>query len=157
MEGQSALSESSVIYHGCLLLRGIRKVGFHCRKFPLYGLIMLCMSINPICPQSTTAGLSTVTVVGISIIIFLVSVVISSLVSFSAGVLLAALITYCCCVRRREKNSGQPQVSSSENPQSAPVYDEVVAGKLELKENVTYGPVDTLEMKQNPSYGPVRH
>ena len=110
---------------------------------------MLCMSINPICPQSTTAGLSTVTVVGISITIFVVS--------FSVGALLAALITYCCCVRRREKNSGQPQVSSSEDPQSAPVYDEVVAGKLELKENVAYGPVDTLEMKQNPSYGPVRH
>ena len=42
--------------------------------------------------------------------------------------------------------------------QPAPVYDEVGAGKLELKENIAYGPVDKLlEMKQNPSYGPVRH
>ena len=94
-------------------------------------------------PPPATGGLSAGTIVGISIIIFLVS--------FSAGVLLAALITYCCCVKRREKSSGQPQVSSSE----APVYDEVVAGELELKENVAYGPVETLEMEQNPSYGPV--
>ena len=85
-----------------------------------------------------------------------ISVVISSLVSFSAGALLAALLTY-CCVRRRAKSSGQPHPSSSEGPQPAPVYDEVVAGQLEVKENVAYCPVETLEMKQNPSYGPVRH
>ena len=86
-----------------------------------------------------------------------ISVVLSSLVSFSAGALLAALITYCCCVRRRGKSSGQSHPSPSEGPQPAPVYDEVVAGKLEVKQNVAYGPVETLEMKQNPSYGPVRH
>ena len=87
-----------------------------------------------------------------------ISVVVSSLVSFSAGVLLAALITCCCCVRRRGKSSGQPHLTASEGPQPAPVYDEVVAGQPEVKENVAYsGPVETLEMKQNPSYGPVRH
>ena len=85
-----------------------------------------------------------------------ISVVLSSLVSFSAGALLATLLTYCCCVRR-EKSSGQLHPSPSEGPQPAPLYNEVVAGKLELKENVAYGPVDKLEMKQNPSYGPVRH
>ena len=79
------------------------------------------------------------------------------LVSFSAGVLLATLIFICCCVSGRGKNSGQPQVSSSEDPHPAPLYDEVVVGKLELKENVVYGPVETLEMEQNPSYGPVGH
>ena len=99
--------------------------------------------------QPVAACLSAGTIVGISITI--------CLVSFSTGALLAALITYCCCVRRREKSSGQPHPSSSEGPQPAPLYDEVVAGKLEVKENVAYGPVDTLEMKQNPSYGPVRH
>ena len=49
--------------------------------------------------------------------------------------------------------AGQPH-PSSEGPHPVPVYDEVVAGKLE---NVEYGPVDKLEMKQNPSYGPVQH
>ena len=82
-----------------------------------------------------------------------VSVVLSSLVSFSVGALLAALITYCCVMRKR-KSSWQPHLTSSEDTQPAPVYDEVVAGKLEMKENVAYGPV---EMKQNPSYGPVGH
>ena len=99
--------------------------------------------------EPATAGLSVNTVVGISIIIFLVS--------FSVGVLLATLIFICCCVSGRGKNSGQPQVSSSEDPHPAPLYDEVVAGKLELKENVAYGPVETLEMEQNPSYDPVGH
>ena len=86
-----------------------------------------------------------------------ISVVLSSLVSFSVGVLLAAFLTYCCCVRRRKKSSWRPHLTSLEDTQPVPVYDEVVAGKLELKENVAYGPVDKLEMTQNPSYGPVGH
>ena len=94
------------------------------------------------------AGLSAGAVVGISITIFLVS--------FSAGAMLAALITY-CCVRRREKSSSKPHLTASEDLQPAPVYDEVGSGGLKVKENVAYGPVDALEMKQNPSYGPVGH
>ena len=85
-----------------------------------------------------------------------ISVVLSSLVSFSTGALLAVLLTY-CCVRRRKKSSWRPHLTSLEDTQPAPVYDEVGAGKLELKENVAYGPVDALEMTQNPSYGPVGH
>ena len=98
--------------------------------------------------QPVAAYLSAGAVVGISITI--------CLVFFSAGALLTALITYCCCVKRG-KSSGQPHPSTSEGPQPAPLYDEVGAGKLEVKENVAYGPVETLEMKQNPSYGPVQH
>ena len=100
-------------------------------------------------PEPATAGLSAGAAVGISITIFLVS--------FSAGALLAALITYCCVRVRRGKSSGQPHLPPSEGPQPTPVYDEVGAGGLKVKDNVAYGPVDTLEMKQNPSYGPVRH
>ena len=106
-------------------------------------------STTALAPEPTTCSLGDGAVVGISITIFLVS--------FSAGALLAALITYCCCVRRRQKRCGQPQPSPLESPHPAPLYDEVVAGKLEVKENVACGPVETLEMKQNPSYGPVRH
>ena len=94
--------------------------------------------------------------VGTAVAISVSAAVVSSLVSFTAGALLAALLTYCCCVRRRGKSSGEPH-PSSEGPQPAAVYDEVVAGKLEVKENVAYGPVETLEMKQNPSNGPVGH
>ena len=99
--------------------------------------------------QPVSACLNAGTIVGISITIFLVS--------FSTGALLAALITYCCCVRRRRKSSGQSHPSPLESPHPAPLYDEVVVGKLEVKENVAYGPVETLEMKRNLSYGPVRH
>ena len=98
-------------------------------------------------PELATAGLTADTVVALSIAVFLVS--------FSAGVLLATLIIF-CCVRRRKKSSGQPQyLSPTEHTQPVPVYDEVGGGKLELKENLAYGPVDTLERKRNPSYGPV--
>ena len=48
---------------------------------------------------------------------------------------------------KRKENSEQPHLTPSEDPQPTPVYDEVVAGNLELKENVAYGPVDTPEMK----------
>ena len=84
-----------------------------------------------------------------------ISVVLSSLVSFSAGALLAVLLTYCCCVRRRGKSSGQPHLSSSEGSQPAPVYEEVRAGNLEMKENPSYE-VGT-EMKMNVAYSPVEH
>ena len=83
-------------------------------------------------PEPAICGLSPGAAVGISITIFLVS--------FSAGAVLAALITY-CCMRRRGKSSGQPHLSPSEGPLPAPVYDEVGTDKLELKENVAYGPV----------------
>ena len=115
---------------------------------PTHALTTLHPSTTGSVPEPATAVLSAGAAVGMSITIFLVS--------FSTGALLAALITY-CCVRRRGKSSGHPHPSTSEGLQPAPLYDEVGAGKLEVKKNVAYGPVDTLEMKQNPSYGPVRH
>ena len=98
--------------------------------------------------EPATAGLTAGTVFALSIAIFLVS--------FSAGVLLATLIIF-CCVRKRGKSSGEQHLPPSEDPQPAPVYDEVGAGGLKMKENAAYGPVNTLEMKRNPSYGPVGH
>ena len=79
-----------------------------------------------------------------------ISVVLSFLVS-STGVLLAALLTY--CVRRRKKNSRKPHSTLSEGPQPVPVYEEVKAVNLEMKENLSYE-VGT-EMKKNVAYGPV--
>jgi len=90
-----------------------------------------------------SGGLSPGTVVGISITIFLVS--------FSAGILLATLITYCCGRRKRKKSNEQQELSSSENPQPAPVYAEVVPSTVEMKENPSCEVM--LKMKNNPSYG----
>ena len=100
--------------------------------------------------ELATAGLSAGSVVGISITIFLVS--------FFAGALLAALITY-YCVRGKEKSSGQTALPPSESPQTAPVYAEVVRTyNLEMKENPAYMfGAGKVEMRQNPSYGPVGH
>ena len=80
-----------------------------------------------------------------------ISVVLSFLVSSSTGVLLAALVTY--CVRRRKKSSRKPHSILSEGPQPVPVYEEVKAVNLEMKENLSYE-VGT-EMKKNVAYGPV--
>lgn len=82
----------------------------------------------------SSGGLSVGTAVAISVILF-------SIVSFSAGVLLATLITY-YCIRCREKSNGETYLSSSEPPQPAPVYDEVEPGLVvEMKECVAYAPV----------------
>ena len=83
-----------------------------------------------------------------------ISVFLSFLVSFSAGALLAALLTY-CHVTGKKKSSGQPHLTASEGLQPAPVYEEVKACSLEIKENPSYE-VGT-EMKKNVSYGPLEH
>ena len=110
---------------------------------------MLTESVDPD-TASVPGDLSAGSIVGISISIFLVS--------FSAGALLAALITY-CCVRRRGKSSGQPHLSPSEGAQTVPVYDEVRTGpvnELDLEQNPSYEVGrGKMEMKHNPSYGPV--
>ena len=95
-----------------------------------------------------SGGISAGTVVGISIAIFIVS--------FSAGALLTALITSCCHMRekgKRKRSNEQREPSSSESPQPAPVYAEVVTSTVEMKENPSYEV--RLKMKNNPSYGHV--
>lgn len=95
-----------------------------------------------------SGGISAGTIVGISIIIFIVS--------FSVGGLLTALITYCCHMREkgnRKRSNEQREPSSSESPQPAPVYAEVMASTVEMKENPSYEV--RLKMKNNPSYGHV--
>ena len=71
------------------------------KTFPYY--TCLTYPMDPIGISSLSAG----TVVGISITILLVS--------FSAGVLLTAIITYCCWVRSG-KSSWQTHISPSEGP-----------------------------------------
>ena len=78
------------------------------------------------------------------------------IVSFSAGALLTALITYCCHMKekgKKKRSNEQREPSSSESPQPAPVYAEVVASTVEMKENPSYEV--RLKMKNNPSYGHV--
>ena len=76
-----------------------------------------------------STGLSTVQTVGISVII-------SSIVSFTAGLLVALVIAY-CYIRQQKTN----QYSPNEPKQPAPMYEDVsmdVRRDIELKENVAY-------------------
>ena len=98
-------------------------------RYVLILYIIMHALIPPTDLEPATACLGPGAAVGISVTIFLVS--------FSAGALLATLITYCCCVRGKGESSGL----GSGDLQSATVYDEVGTGRLELKENVAYGPV----------------
>ena len=77
-------------------------------------------------------GLSTAEAVGIAIAL-------SSVVSFSAGLLVALVIAY--CYNRRLKGQYSPR--DTQHP--APMYEDVsiaVSKDIELKENVAYGPIN---------------
>ena len=112
--------------------------------------MLICFLSDPELEESELASacLTAGTVVGISITILLVS--------FFAGVMLAVLIT-CYCMREKEKSSKQTDLPTSEPLQTVPVYAEVVRTcTLEMKENPAYElGAGKVEIKQNPSYGPL--
>ena len=77
-------------------------------------------------------GLSTAEAVGIAIAL-------SSIVSFSAGLLVASVISY-CYIRRL-----MGRYSPRDPQQPAPMYEDVsiaMSKDIELKENVAYGPIN---------------
>ena len=77
-------------------------------------------------------GLSTAEAVGITFVL-------TFIVSFSAGLLVALVIAY--CYNQRQKG----QYSPSDPRQPAPMYEDVsiaVSKDIELKENVAYGPIN---------------
>ena len=86
--------------------------------------------------EVASGGLNPGAVLSISIAIFLVAL--------STGTLLATFITY-CCMRRREKSSGKPQLSSSEGQ------------KRYTDRKAESRPVVMLEMKENIAYCHVEH
>ena len=89
--------------------------------------------------EVASGRLNTGAVLSISIAIFLVAL--------STGTLLATFITY-CCMRKRRKSSGKPQVPSSEDQKPVLVYTD---RKAESR------PVVMLEMKENIAYSQVEH
>ena len=77
-------------------------------------------------------GLSTAEAVGITFVL-------TFIVSFSAGLLVALVIAY--CYNQRQKG----QYSPRDTRQPAPMYEDVsiaVSKDIELKENVAYGPIN---------------
>ena len=81
--------------------------------------------------------------------------------AFIAGALCGALITVCISRWNKKRRSSKPAPNTQEQQQAAVVYEEVdtQSKKIELKENVAYGPVkqdQKFELKENVAYGPVK-
>ena len=81
--------------------------------------------------------------------------------AFIAGTVCGALITVCISRWNKKERSSKPAPSTQEQQQAAVVYEEVDTQrkKIELKENVAYGPVkqdQEFELKENVAYGPVK-
>ena len=72
-----------------------------------------------------------------------------------------ALLTVCIIRWNKKRHSSKPAPNTQEQQQAAVVYEEVdtQSKKIELKENVAYGPVkqdQKFELKENVAYGPVK-
>ena len=90
-----------------------------------------------------------------------IATVVCSLVTFIAGTLCGALLTVCIIRWNKKRHSSKLAPNTQEQQQAAVVYEEVdtQSKKIELKENVAYGPVkqdQEFELKENVAYGPVK-
>ena len=90
-----------------------------------------------------------------------IAAIVCLLVAFIAGALCGALVTVCINRWNKKGRSSKPVPNTQEQQQAAVVYEEVdtQSKKIELKENVAYGPVkqdQTFELKENVAYGPVK-
>ena len=113
-----------------------------CLKVSLYVLAIPADSV-----QTTFSTCPAVEVV--AAITGTIALVTGSLAGFLAGVLL-----YHCINSHRSQSY---KLSSHQQRQAGPVYEGVSAEKLELRENVAYGPVQKIELRTNQAYGHVQH
>ena len=84
-----------------------------------------------------------------------------SLVAFIFGTLCGALLTLCISRWNKKGHSSKQAPNTLEQQQATVVYEEVdtLSKKIELKENVAYGPVkqdQQFELKENVAYGPAK-
>ena len=90
-----------------------------------------------------------------------ITAVVCSLVMFITGTMFGALLTVCISRWNKKGHSSKPAPNTQEQQQAAAVYEEVdtQSKKIELKENVAYGPVkeeQEFELKENVAYGPAK-
>ena len=74
-----------------------------------------------------------------------IAAIVCSLVTFVAGTLCGALITVCISRWNKREHSSKPAPNTQEQQQAVVVYEEVDtlrSQKIELKENMAYGPVN---------------
>ena len=82
-----------------------------------------------------------------------ITAVVCSLVMFITGTVCGVLLTVCISRWNKKGRSSKPAPNTQEQQQTVVVYEEVdtLSKKIELKENVAYGPVkqdQTSSMKQ---------
>ena len=115
----------------------------------------LCCYVHLIFSPAPDKSLSTAATAAIAAIV-------CSLVMFITGTLCGALISVCISRWNKKGCSSKPAPNTQEHQQAAVVYEEVdmlQSKKIELKENVAYGPVkqdQKFELKENVAYGPVK-
>ena len=90
-----------------------------------------------------------------------ITAVICVLVAFITGTVCGALLTVCISRWNKKGHGSKPAPNMQEQQQAVVVYEEVdtQSKKIELKENVAYGPVkqdQTFELKENVAYGPAK-
>ena len=60
------------------------------------------------------------------------------------------------CICKHQSQSSKPETSTHQRQQAGPEYEDVSATraerKIELRENVAYGPAQKIELKQNEAY-----
>ena len=100
---------------------------------------------------STDAAISTGAAVGITAVII-------GTIALIIGALAGVLVYH--CINKHRTQSSKPKPSSHQQQQATvpqqragPEYEEVV----ELKENVAYGPAQSIELKACEAYVPVQH
>ena len=99
---------------------------------------------------STIATFSTSAVVGIS-------VVITGTIALVVGVLAGVLLHH-CIIKYRSQSPKAESSSHQQQQEAGPEYEEVpIDKKIELRENVAYGPAKSIELSVNQAYGHVQH
>ena len=106
--------------------------------------------LSSITSPTTETSLSTATAIAIT-------AVVCSLVMFITGALFGALLTVGISRRNKKRCGSKPApITQEQHPVGT---EEVQSHKIELEENVAYGPVEQshmIELKENVAYGPVK-
>ena len=106
--------------------------------------------MSTITSSTTETSLSTAIAVAIT-------AVVCSLLMFITGTVFGVLLTVCINKWNKKRRSSKPAPNSHE--QHPLGTEEVQSHKIELEENVAYGPVEQshmIELKENVAYGPVK-
>ena len=88
-----------------------------------------------------------------------VAVAITVVAAFIVCVLLAGVLLF-YCISKPQSRCSESETSSNQQQQADLEYEEIQAisrEKIELRENMAYGPAQRIELSENVAYEPVQH